>query len=54
MRTKGNKPKGKNTTKEKKTKKKKLEVAPPGFETVPQLPLVQKERPHATGPSYRL
>ena len=54
MRTKGNKPKGKNTTKEKKNEKKKPEVAPPGFEPVPQLPLVQKERPHTTGPSYRL
>ena len=40
--------------KKKKTKKKKPEVAPPGFEPVPQLPLVQKERPQTTGPSYRL
>ena len=50
MRTKGNKPKGKNTTKEKKRKKKKLEVAPPGFEPVPQLPLAQKERHHKRSP----
>ena len=37
MRINGNKPKGKNTMKGKK-KRKKMQVAPPGFEPAPQLP----------------
>ena len=44
MRINGNKPKGTNTMREKKTVTKKLRVAPPGFEPAPQLPLAQKLR----------
>ena len=46
----GNKPKGKNTMKEKTPKQKKLQVAPPGFEPAPQLPPTQKVKPRTTGP----
>ena len=51
VRINGNKQKGKKAMEEKRPKrKKKLEVAPPGFEPTSQLPVGQYASPHTTGP----